>query len=420
MKFAAAAAILASLFAGAVASPIAKESESAATAPNDAATNNLDPNEVYIAKLAYGGTGCPQGSVGYNFSPRRDAFTMIFDQYIASTGPGVPLTESRKNCQINLQVHVPNGYQYSIVTIDYRGFLQLDRNVVADAQSAYYFQGQLKEATARMSFPGPYSKDYVYRDQFAIDSTTWSPCGGNANLNMKTSIRVNNSANRAGQGLMTTDSIDGKVKQVFGAVAFAAPAALFVDTSSAALLDVLNVLNVLELPDRPLQLTQHSNLIASNGDCSTDKSHRTNNNRTKNNMGRKWEPAAQVWARWLAVTSAMVLLNGSALAFSYSWPTSDAIEASLPSFFKPLNLPAIISLIASLFILASESPSGPLYGLSTSISLTTRAAAYFVVACLAALQFTTVWGALALGITSLVMVGAAFTKEPLQPSRLPK
>src|SRR5947208_7771357 len=71
-----------------------------------------DPSKVWISGITTGGTGCPDGTVSQVFSDDRSTFTLIFDTYIASLGPGVPITESRKNCQLNINLHYPGGFQY--------------------------------------------------------------------------------------------------------------------------------------------------------------------------------------------------------------------------------------------------------------------------------------------------------------------
>ncbi len=176
------------------------------------------PSSVYVKSIAYGGSGCPQGSVGTNFNNDRTAFTLLFDRFVAQAGPGIAPTENRKNCQLNLNINVPNGYRYSLVTVDYRGYVELEAGVLANQQSAYYFQGNLKQATARSSFFGPTSQNYVYRDKFAFETVVWSPCGGNANMNINSVVQVNNNRNRNAQGMITTDSIDGRVEQKFAIV----------------------------------------------------------------------------------------------------------------------------------------------------------------------------------------------------------
>lgn len=87
--------------------------------------NGPNPGQVYVNGITYGGSGCPQGSVGVSFSPDRTTFTAIFDSFVASSGRGVPVTDQRKNCQVNLDLHYPQGWQYSIAEVDYRGFVAL-------------------------------------------------------------------------------------------------------------------------------------------------------------------------------------------------------------------------------------------------------------------------------------------------------
>ncbi|KAF8847896.1 hypothetical protein BDZ45DRAFT_778374, partial [Acephala macrosclerotiorum] len=65
---------------------------------------------VSIKEISYSGTG-RQGSVGSCISDDKQTFTLIFDNYVASIGPGVEVTENRKNCQINLDLAYPSSFQ---------------------------------------------------------------------------------------------------------------------------------------------------------------------------------------------------------------------------------------------------------------------------------------------------------------------
>jgi hypothetical protein len=51
-----------------------------------------DPSKVYIESIGYGGTSCPQGTVGQSISNDRTVATLIFDSFVASSGPTVPVT----------------------------------------------------------------------------------------------------------------------------------------------------------------------------------------------------------------------------------------------------------------------------------------------------------------------------------------
>lgn len=145
----------------------------------DARQNSPDPNNVTINGITTSGTGCPQGTVGQFLSADRQVyvfpssppflllllpipsllhltehqntkyntninlrFTLIFDKYVAQIGPGIATTESRKFCQVNLQLHYPQGFQYSILKTIYRGFAQLDAGVTGAQEATYYFSGR--------------------------------------------------------------------------------------------------------------------------------------------------------------------------------------------------------------------------------------------------------------------------------------
>jgi len=170
-----------------------------------------DPSEVYIKSLVYGGTGCPRGSAAVSVADDRQSFTLIFDKFVASTGPGVPITESRRNCQLNVAMNYPAGWQYSVMTSVYRGYVQMENGVSGLHKSTYYFQGEEQQFSSQASFRGPVDKDYVIADDIAMQS--WSPCGESRSLNINSQVRLMTQF-QGTSGQMTQDSEDGKVKQI--------------------------------------------------------------------------------------------------------------------------------------------------------------------------------------------------------------
>ncbi|KAK6519191.1 hypothetical protein TWF281_003880 [Arthrobotrys megalospora] len=175
----------------------------------------VDLSAIYVNGITYGGTGCPQGSVGIYISADRKTFTLIFDKYVASIGQGVPITESRKNCQLNIDIHYPQGFQYSIFSMDYRGYAYLENGVTATQSATYYFSGYSEQVSKASNLIGPKDEDYLIHDEIASTSVVWSPCGEPGALNINSQINLKSSISGS-SGLMTTDSEDGKFTYVLG------------------------------------------------------------------------------------------------------------------------------------------------------------------------------------------------------------
>lgn len=211
--------VLMAMIGIAAATPVAQDDNKKKTSP---------PPLVKWGKMSYGGSGCPQGSASYNVNPEGTAFTMIFDAYSACRGdfPGADcrsIRNWRKFCQIDIQVMVPSGWQFSIGTIDYQGQVMLQSpDVWAEQTSEYYFQGggfNAPSITTKFDHSyfkqkrGALMRDFKVRDKFALETVVWSPCGASRNLNIKSDITVKaKSFFSRSSAMITTDSIEGTFK----------------------------------------------------------------------------------------------------------------------------------------------------------------------------------------------------------------
>lgn len=173
-----------------------------------------DLSKVKVAGISYAGSGCPAGSVAQSLSADAKAFTLLFDSYVAEAGPGVALSNGRKNCQIAVDLRYPQGWSYTIFDVDYRGYAKLDPGTVGTQKTTYYFQGAASQASLQTNYSGPKDADYHIRDSLGINALVWSPCGATRAVNMNTQVRVTASGSR--RALMTIDSIDGQLKHVYG------------------------------------------------------------------------------------------------------------------------------------------------------------------------------------------------------------
>lgn len=107
-----------------------------------------NPNQVQIVGFEYGGTGCPASSVSSVLSDDQTIITLIFDKYVATIGPNVNVADNRKNCQLNINLRYPGGFQYSILSAEYRGYARLDPGVSGTQKSTYYFSGQTAQVSS--------------------------------------------------------------------------------------------------------------------------------------------------------------------------------------------------------------------------------------------------------------------------------
>ncbi|KAH8592878.1 hypothetical protein B0O99DRAFT_516532, partial [Bisporella sp. PMI_857] len=129
---------------------------------------------------------------------------------VASIGPGIAITNNRLNCQLNIDLQYPGGFQYSILGTQFRGYAGLDDGITGLQQATYYFSGSSTQVSTSTTFKGPFSSDYEVSDSIPFTSTIFSPCGAALPLNINSQVRLT-STKASATGIMTHDSIDGKI-----------------------------------------------------------------------------------------------------------------------------------------------------------------------------------------------------------------
>lgn len=162
-----------------------------------------DPNSVYVTSISHVGSGCPQGSVGMSFASDRKSFTLIFDSFVAATGPAVPSTAAKRDCELTLLLNVPPTFQGGEIRFDYRGYSSLGVGVAASHKRKY----SSSKTSATTAVVGNVSRDYLYSDPVAF--TKVKSCDGTPCLvaKVKIDVKKNDSVN----GQLTVDSIEGGV-----------------------------------------------------------------------------------------------------------------------------------------------------------------------------------------------------------------
>jgi Domain of unknown function (DUF4360) len=183
----------------------------------------LAQDKVHITSLEFAGSGCnPQDSSGQTYDVDEDGladqFAVSFSNFVAEQ-PG-SASNRRKNCTIKVGLHLPQGYQFSVASVQYEGAAQLPAGVFGQQKSSYEFPLWSNEVTLQTVLAGPYSqgpgfpKDYNRTDSLGIESVVWSQCGLDTPVEIETVVALG--GNRTLPAMMTLDNVDGKVKQIYG------------------------------------------------------------------------------------------------------------------------------------------------------------------------------------------------------------
>ncbi|MEU8464102.1 DUF4360 domain-containing protein [Streptomyces sp. NPDC029003] len=200
------------LVGGAAAALIATAAPSQAAAPQI----TVPPDKIVIELATVNGSGCREGTAQVAVAPDNTAFTVTYSEYMAQVGPGAPPTAFRKNCQLNLRVHVPNGFTYAIVQADYRGFGFLHPGASGVERANYYFQGMPQTAQRTHTFSGPLDDNWQTSDKTEYADLVWAPCGEKRNFNINTELRVNGGTSSPNAtSFMAMDSTDASVNTLY-------------------------------------------------------------------------------------------------------------------------------------------------------------------------------------------------------------
>ncbi|KAH8658029.1 hypothetical protein BX600DRAFT_514552 [Xylariales sp. PMI_506] len=171
------------------------------------------PSGVTIKGISYAGSGCNAGSVSGALSSDSTTITLLYDSFIAQTGSGIEPADGRKNCQLNVQLALPQGWQFSVFKADYRGYAYLQSGYQGVSKATYYFSGETDQVESTMTITGAFDDNYLKEDEFGLESTVWSPCGEEGLLNINSEVRITPLGGTT-SGLMTVDSTDLKFTQV--------------------------------------------------------------------------------------------------------------------------------------------------------------------------------------------------------------
>ncbi|WP_280701413.1 DUF4360 domain-containing protein [Kitasatospora sp. GP82] len=175
------------------------------------------PDRIVIDVATVNGSGCPAGTAAVAVSPDNTAFTVTYSNYLAQVGLDAKPTDFRKNCQLDLNVHVPQGFTYAIASADYRGFAHLEPGATGTEKANYYFQGDPQTSSLSHQFNGGLDNNWQATDSVDVASLVFAPCGEERNFNINTELRVSAGTSDPTRtaSFMTMDSTDGNINTTY-------------------------------------------------------------------------------------------------------------------------------------------------------------------------------------------------------------
>ncbi|MFI0484050.1 DUF4360 domain-containing protein [Actinomadura sp. 9N215] len=173
------------------------------------------PDGVTIEIATVNGSGCPLGTTAVAISDDKEAFTVTYSDYLAKAGGDSTSTDGRKNCQISMKVHVPQGFTYAIAQTDYRGYAFLEKGAKAIQKASYYFQGNSPTGTVTNNIPGAYDNNWQFTDKIPVGAMVWKKCGEERNFNINTELRATVGTDKAKTSFIAMDSTDGSIKTTY-------------------------------------------------------------------------------------------------------------------------------------------------------------------------------------------------------------
>lgn len=162
----------------------------------------------------YQGSGCPEGTAAITLSPDSKVLSVLFDAFMIEIGGEFGVERDVLECDLSVPLHIPAGYQVSLVKVDYRGFAFIPRLGKMRVRSRYsfYYPGtgrRTRPFTRQRTRLGPIDEEFIVSVRMN-ERLLWSACGEDMDMNLN--AQLEGQTNRWNEeGLLTLDSLDATV-----------------------------------------------------------------------------------------------------------------------------------------------------------------------------------------------------------------
>jgi hypothetical protein len=177
------------------------------------------PEGTRITDVRLNGSGCDMDKASVTLSPDLKDISIFFDNYVVEIGQGSAEPDRlklQKDCEIELRIDVPRGWQMAFKGVDYRGFVSLSDQGTAFQRFSVLQEGapiiSMKEAFLK----GPLQDDYYVRSQIRPERVTWSKClDGQTRVHLVSQLGVSLNPRNPDRSFtqIALDSADTSIKQ---------------------------------------------------------------------------------------------------------------------------------------------------------------------------------------------------------------
>lgn len=147
------------------------------------ATANAADSVYFKSPINFAGTGCKADSVAVT-GENSTTLSILFDAYDAGKTSASGLR--RTSCNFAVPVHVPQGYQVSVLKADWQGFAEGK----TELRRKYFFAGHPNQPWSVSNFNDSNGINYLKTDGRIHRSLSFSKCGKDKILRINSSIRA--------------------------------------------------------------------------------------------------------------------------------------------------------------------------------------------------------------------------------------
>ncbi|KAM7194675.1 protein of unknown function (DUF4360) domain containing protein [Naviculisporaceae sp. PSN 640] len=143
------------------------------------------PKNLKVIGASVLGSGCPYGSAKVKADTSNTVFDIRLTDFVVKSGPKTQAADWRKNCKLTLNLEYDEGYQFTTLSSDLRGYAILPSGVQGRCQNTVDFTGQKGDSTYDLVIEGPGEGPFSLSSK--ADALLWSTCGtGTAIMNLNT------------------------------------------------------------------------------------------------------------------------------------------------------------------------------------------------------------------------------------------